>query len=88
MAQRLNSTSAEATSDAYSPADDPIIQVDSAIAVVVDVEVRMSDTLSWAAAYSIHSKSEPLVRLKSVPFMRFKLRGNTAGNTVKVWDNL
>lgn len=88
MAQRLSSILAEDTSASYSPTDDPVVQVDSAIDVVVDVEVRMDASLAWAPAYSIHSKAEPLVRFKKVPFMRFKLRGNLAGNAVKIYDQL
>lgn len=88
MAQRMSSILASDTSAAYSPSDDPIIQVDSAIPVVIDVEVRMDASLNWVGAYSIRSEAEPLVRLKKVPFMQFKLRGNVPGNTVKVWDQL
>lgn len=85
--ERLNTTSAEATSVEFLPAGDVILQVDSAVAVTVDVEVRMDSSLNWAGAMSYRSDAEPVVRIAQVPSMRLKIRGNTVGNAVKIWDN-
>lgn len=87
MTERLSSVLAEDTSAEFSPGGDFTYQIDSAVPVTIDVEVRMTQTLSWAGALSIRSDSLPVVRLSKVPYMRFKLRGNTLGNTVKIVDN-
>lgn len=88
MAERLNTTLAADTSLSFSPSDDPVIQVDAEAPVTVDIEIRMDTSLNWAGAYSFRSDAEPVVRLKKVPFMRYKVRGNIAGKSVKIWDNL
>jgi hypothetical protein len=88
VAQRLSSILAEDTSASYSPTDDVVVQVDAPTPVTVDVEIKMDASLNWALAYSFSSYAEPVTRLTRVPFMRFKFRGNKAGNTVQIWDNL
>lgn len=85
--QRLTTTSAEATSDPFIPAGDVILQVDSAVPVTIEIEARMDGSLNWAGAYAYRSDAEPIVRLAQMPSMRIKVRGNTAGNTVKIWDD-
>jgi hypothetical protein len=87
MTQRFSTILTEATSVEFSPGTDPVIQIVSAIPVTIDVEVKMDASLNYAGAYSVRSDSVPVLRLVKVPFMRFKVRGNTAGNQVELWDN-
>lgn len=86
--QRLNTTAAEATSAEFTPTADPVIQVDAEVPVTVDVEIKMDASLNWAGAYSFRSDQEPVTRFVMVPFMRFKVRGNVAGKSVKIWDQI
>jgi hypothetical protein len=87
MAERINTTLTDAQSASWSPTDDFFLQVDSAKPVTVDVYVRMNAGLNWAPALTFRSDAMPLVRLAKAPFVYVGLRGNTAGNIVKIWDN-
>jgi hypothetical protein len=88
MALRIDTVLTEFLSAEFSPTDTTTIQVQSAIPVIVDVEVKLDAAANYAGAYSIRSDSEPISRFAYAPFMRLRLRGNAAGNAVKVWDSL
>jgi predicted hotdog family 3-hydroxylacyl-ACP dehydratase len=83
----MTSTDAAEDGDTFSPAGDFMMQIDSAVAVVVDVEARVDATAAWAGIASIRSDSQPIASFVKLPFVRYRMRGNQAGNTVKIWDN-
>jgi hypothetical protein len=87
MTLRLTSTAETDVSDPFSPAGDFCVQVDSAIPAVVDIEARVDEDAAWVGIASIRSSSDPITPLIKLPFVRYRLRGNTAGNTVNVSDN-
>lgn len=83
MTLRLDTTSAVADSNVWSPAGDPYLQFDCANArASVDIQVRCDTAAPWVSVASL-SQKRPLDRIAKAPYM--KLVPSHTG--IKVWDN-
>jgi hypothetical protein len=96
MTNRFTTVLAEETmGSSFSPAGDFLVQVDvadktkaaTAAGVQVDIEARVDSSAAWVLLGTINPLSEPIANFTKMPYVRYHVRNNVAGNSVTVWDN-
>lgn len=85
MTQRLISTAAEFTPNAWSPAAETFLQLTTGLSSVsVEVQTQLAAGAAWVNVATLHITNQPIVRLPQYPVLRLVMTGNKAGETVSV----
>lgn len=89
MANRLNVTTATGDAAVWSPIDESIIQLDAADpAAQVEILARCDASAPWFRIDTLVNNRNNFVRLPKFPFLMASILKNTAGQAIKLWDNL